>query len=166
MMKRKIPAPTIAVIFLLITLLTSCGKSSFYDRSADICEKGWEEDSVKIFDDVVIDDTVSKYNFYINVRNTTDYRFSNLYVFLHTVMPDGRSTSDTLELILADGKGKWLGNGFGHIRDNRILIRKGLRFPRKGVYHFGIQQAMRQKDHILEEIKSIGIRIEKIKTEK
>ena len=160
-LKNKIQTALTALFILSAAFMISCEKSAFYDRSADISEKGWQEDSVKVFDDVTVDDTVSPFDFYISVRNTTDYRYSNLYIFLHTALPGGRSTVDTLELILADSKGKWYGKGFGHIRDNRILIRKDLKFPRKGKYRFGIQQAMRQNDHVLEGIKSIGIRIER-----
>ncbi len=55
--------------------------------------------------------------------------------------------------------GKWLGKGFGKIRDNQILLNSGLRFPMKSIYLFEIGQAMRTE--ILKGVEDIGIRIEK-----
>ena len=104
-------------------------------------------------------DTLGFYSFYINLRNTTDYTYSNFYLFLNTTLPDREHARDTIELILADKKGKWIGKGSGRLRDNQILIRPNLHFPLKGKYVFGIQHAMR--DTILTDIKNIGIRIEK-----
>ncbi len=147
-------------LILSIIILGSCGRGSVYDRSIEINEKGWHEDSVVVFDDVIISDTISLNNFYINLRHGTDYRFSNFYLFLNTMLPNGKVTRDTIELVLADNYGKWYGNGFGHIRENRIMVRKGLKFPLKGNYQFTVKQAMREDDSVLEGIRNVGIRIE------
>ncbi len=54
-----------------------------YDENVAIKDAKWfEDDAVKF--EVNISDTVSQYNFFINLRNSTDYRFQNLYIFLVT----------------------------------------------------------------------------------
>ncbi len=152
--------PLLGCLLLATIVLVSCGRSSVYDQSLEIGEAGWHEDSIMVFDDVVISDTVSPFNFYINLRHSEDYRYSNFYLFLNTKLPNGHTSRDTIELILADNTGKWYGKGFGHIKDNRVLVREGLVFPLKGKYKFSIEQAMREDDQVLEEVKNVGIRIE------
>ena len=71
----------------------------------------------------------------------------------------GGQSAPGLDSHLADEKGKWLGKGFGYIRDNRIPYKRNIRFPFKGYYKFEIKQAMRTDD--LKGISSIGVRIEK-----
>ncbi|HPX34797.1 MAG TPA: gliding motility lipoprotein GldH [Bacteroidales bacterium] len=158
-LKNNLTNPIILLfIYASICLVTSCDQNRFFDQSVKIPETGWHLDSVAMFELEVMD-TLGFYSFYINLRNTTNYTYSNFYLFLNTTLPDGEHARDTIELILADKKGKWIGKGSGRLRDNQILIRPNLHFPLKGKYVFGIQHAMR--DTILTDIKNIGIRIEK-----
>jgi gliding motility-associated lipoprotein GldH len=84
-----------------------------------------------------------------------------LYLFLNTRLPNSNLTRDTIELVLADVNGKWLGKGFGAIKDNQIPVRNNLIFPIKGEYIFGIEQAMREET--LVGLVDIGIRVEQAK---
>lgn len=111
--------------------------------------------------DVLIDDTLSFNDVYINIRNSGDYKYSNIYLFMSTIYPNQKISVDTIECILANKEGKWLGKGLGDIKDNQMLLKKNVRFHQSGIYTFEFKQAMRIDD--LEGIKSIGIRIEKIK---
>jgi gliding motility-associated lipoprotein GldH len=99
------------------------------------------------------------YDCYVDIRNAGNYPYSNLYLFITTRYPDNKMTRDTVQEILADDNGKWLGKGLGDIKDNRLLLRKGLKFPVKGIYTFKFVQAMRITD--LKGISDIGLRIEK-----
>ena len=107
----------------------------------------------------MIDDISSSYSFFLNIRNTGDYPFSNLFLFLKTTYPDGRTTRDTIECTLADNEGKWLGSGMSDVKFNRLLFSKGVRFPQKGNYGFELEQGMRISD--VKGISDIGIRLEK-----
>ncbi len=156
MKKVKVNLIIVFAIVLVLTL-NSCSQSSIYDHNFEV-DDPWVAEQKAIFN-VEITDTISAFDFYINVRNTTEYNYSNLYLFIKTDFPDGRYAIDTVELFLADVKGNWLGNGFGEIKDNQILFRKRGRFPMSGTYNFTFEQAMRDKK--LEGIKSVGIRIVK-----
>jgi gliding motility-associated lipoprotein GldH len=127
----------------------------------NVDENSWDVNQ-KLKIDINIDDTSSTYNFYINVRNTADYKYSNFFLFIKTTFPDGKTAIDTLECILADISGKWIGKGNDKIIDNRILFKKDAIFPAKGKYVFEIEHAMRDK--IISGIKSVGLQIEKNKT--
>ena len=98
------------------------------------------------------------------MRNTTDYPYSNLYVFLKTFYPKGQISVDTLECFLAEADGKWLGKRRGSMVDHRILLQRTFRFVQSGTYSFEFEQAMRVNP--LPGIRNFGIRIEKVKPEK
>ncbi len=148
------------MLFVPVLLMVSCNGGDLYNRTVVIPERGWYKNEGVRFD-VFIGDTLANYDFYISLRNTIDYRYSNLYIFLNTMMPNGNKTRDTLEIILADDTGKWLGKGWGSVKENDVLLRKNLRFPRKGDYRFLIQQAMRTDT--LKGITDVGLRIAKAK---
>lgn len=147
---------------LLIIFFAACSKPPVIDTVLDTDENNWDL-STKLKTEVNIDDTISSYNFYIYVRNTTDYKYSNFFLFIKTTFPNGQIAIDTLECILADKNGKWLGKGNGEIKDNKILLKKNAIFPMQGKYKFEIEHAMRTNK--VSGIKSIGFRIEKSKTQ-
>lgn len=143
---------------ILILLFTSCDKEKFFDESISVKNDVWPADQEMVFK-VNIEDTISAYRFFINIRNSTSYRYSNIYFFLVTEFPGGGMSRDTIECILADKSGKWLGKGTGKYRDNRVFIRENIQFPRQGTYVLRLNQAMREEK--LKGISEAGIRLEK-----
>ena len=147
------------VLAAFVFSLTSCDTNSVYNENVVIGNQAWYKDEAAHFT-VDIQDTAAAYDFYINMRNTTDYRFSNLYLFLTTKFPDGKYMRDTIECILADNTGKWLGKGWGNLKETEILLNENMHFPGKGKYEFWIQQAMRTDT--LKGIANVGLRVEKV----
>jgi len=145
-------------ILILIITLASCDPGRLYDHAYAVEDAEWHRDSVFHFA-VAVEDSLVASDFYISLRNNTDYPYRNIYLFVTTVFPNGHSTKDTIECILADRKGKWIGTGSGKIKDNLIMLQQSLRFPLCGEYHFYLEQAMRNEK--LPGIEDIGIRIEK-----
>ena len=149
----------IVFILLIATVFSSCGnKNVIFDESAVIPNASWNSHDFPTFD-VNVEDTLSAYNFYFNIRHLENYRYSNFYMFLHTTFPNGNQTHDTIELVLAYPDGRWIGKGSGSMRDNNILLNSNLCFPLKGNYHFEIEQAMR--DTQLDGVTDVGVRFEK-----
>ncbi len=142
---------------LLITAFTSCTSDSFNKRTV-IPEAEWRQEN-RIAFDVNIDDTIYGYAFGIGLRHMENYRYSNLFVFLHTRMPNGNLTHDTIECTLATPEGRWIGKSSGSMRDLLVPLNENLLFPLKGTYHFEIEQAMREPT--LKGISDIGLYIEK-----
>ncbi len=137
--------------------MASCSNATFNRRTV-IPEAAWEQEN-RIAFDVPIDDTVNGYVFGIGLRHLENYRYSNLFVFLHTRMPNGNVTHDTIECTLATTEGRWIGKSSGSMRDLLVPLNTGLRFPLEGTYHFEIEQAMREP--VLHGISDIGLYIEK-----
>lgn len=153
-MYRQISNQFLIVGFSL--LLFACNINSIYDESITIENNAWHKNDLANFE-VTIEDSLQLFDFYVNVRNTVDYRYSNLYIFLDTKFPNNNMSRDTIELILANVEGRWLGKGWGALKESSILLSANMRFPLKGNYEFKIQQAMRVDT--LDGISNIGIRI-------
>ena len=142
----------------LLVIFASCDSKRVYEQNIDIPDYIWDKENAVYFD-VPIIDTVSLHNVYINIRNASGYGYSNIYLFLDTKYPNNTISRDTIECILADPSGKWLGDGSGDIWDNQILFKKNVRFRQIGTYKFRYEQAMRMPK--LPMIMDVGLRIEK-----
>lgn len=144
-------------ITLLFFFFTGCGSKDF-DQRIVIPEANWAAENTIPFD-VMVDDTVGIYSFGMSLRHLENYRYSNLYVFLHTTMPNGNVTHDTIQCLLATPDGSWVGKSSGSMRNVRLTLNPTLRFPLEGTYHFEIEQAMREP--VLKGISDIGLFIKK-----
>ena len=151
--------PLIFSVFSLL-ILFSCDPGRVYEKNIKIPEGIWEKDHIVSFE-VFIDDTASAHNLYVNVRNTSLYPYSNLYLFIETTAPSGHSIRDTVEVLLADKRGKWLGSGLGDIWDLQQIYKRNVRFAQRGKYSFEYQQAMRMDR--LPFVMDTGLRIERVK---
>lgn len=148
---------------IALVLLSCSDENRVFEENVEIPDEKWTV-SEKAILETDINDTISSHNFLINVRNTERYPYRNLYVFVKTTFPNGKSSKDTVGIVLADATGRWLGSGGGYLNSsshlsNTIMYRYNRRFPLKGTYRFEIEQAMRTDT--LVGIKNIGLRIEK-----
>ena len=153
-MKRPILWTIMACMALV---MASCNNDSF-DKRIVIPEAKWQQENRVAFD-ININDTISPYEFGIGLRHLENYRYSNLFIFLHTTMPNGNHTCDTIECTLATPEGRWIGKNTGSMRDLAIPLNENLLFPLSGTYHFEIEQAMREPE--LKGISDIGLYIVK-----
>lgn len=152
------PASWLIVLFMAGFMLsfTGCRPGTVFDKSLSLEDDTWNSDRILRFE-VDIKDTLHYHKIYLNLRHSTGYRFANLFLFINSTFPDGKEARDTVECILAEPSGKWLGKGISNIKDNQVLLRRGLRFPQQGTYIFEFEQAMREQE--LEGIMDVGLRI-------
>ncbi|MBN2274549.1 MAG: gliding motility lipoprotein GldH [Bacteroidales bacterium] len=146
-------------LFMLFILTSACNDDKVYHRFIEIPGNKWNAKSIIHFD-VSVTDTVRSHNVYLFVRNNANYKYSNLYLFVTTTSPMGFSVRDTVELMLADRKGKWAGRGAADIYTSKHPYKLNVRFPYRGVYSFDIQQALWDTD--LKNISDIGLRIDRL----
>jgi gliding motility-associated lipoprotein GldH len=155
--KKTLVISTSFLLILSALSLHSCDQNRYFEQNTELDHEKWAATDPKTFS-LDISDTASLFNFYLNIRNTNDYPFANIYVFINTTFPDAEVARDTIELQLADIHGKWLGTGSGKYRYNHFILRKGMRFVQTGTYEFSIEQGMRKDT--LSGISDIGIRLE------
>jgi gliding motility-associated lipoprotein GldH len=142
----------------LIFCLSSCDKAVIYEENQQIPDKTWKQ-SEKFTFSTELTDTKSDLNIYLNIRNTGSYQYSNLFLFIKTVLPDGTASIDTAECTLAKPDGEWLGTGLADVWSIQVPFKKRIRIFKPGKYQFVVEQAMRIDP--LPGIQDIGIRIEK-----
>lgn len=142
---------------LLIGAFANCGENAVFQDSKKLSEEGWRKNEVVSFD-YVSEDSSSVYDILVDIRNNDDYPYQNFWLFVHTLSPDSVEFSDTLNCVLADNYGKWLGGFSGSMYHVPVLFLSA-KFPKLGKYHFDLVQGMRSDT--LSGISEIGIRIVK-----
>ncbi|MGV8092034.1 MAG: gliding motility lipoprotein GldH [Mangrovibacterium sp.] len=148
----------VIILTLTLGLFISCDSKRIFEEYKPVENQGWHKDSAIVFS-VNLRDTFGRYNMYLNIRNRGDYSNRNIWLSITMRFPDGRLTTDTVELMLANPSGRWKGNGIGDLFDNQILYRQDVESPVGGEYQFLIRQAMRPVR--LKGIQDVGIRLEK-----
>ncbi len=154
----------VSIAFFLAVIFISCDNNRVFDKYQTI-SGGWEkEDPVQFsISDV---DSIAKHNMFITLRNTNEYKYSNLFLIARMDFPNGKKLTDTLEYIMATPEGKWLGTGFNDVKENKLWYREGVRFRESGTYTFSIEHAVRKNGNVtgdarLEGITEVGLRIER-----
>jgi len=153
-------------LFSIIILgFTSCDSSQVFHEYKTI-PTSWHKDSIIDFN-TTPPDTLNPYNLYINIRNTSDFKYSNLFLIVEMNFPNGKVTKDTLEYVMAKPNGEFLGTGFSDVKENKLWYKEAVVFSENGEYKINIQHAMRENGSIkgietLEGITDVGFRIEKM----
>ena len=94
----------------------------------------WNKKTDQKFDLNIADPQIAK-NIIFVVRNNNDYPYSNIRFIVEMKDPKGKTTSvDTLNYILAQPNGEWVGTGFGETKETLFQYKTDYRFPEKGVY--------------------------------
>ncbi len=158
-LKRRFNSLTLCFVFAVLGLAaSSCNSDVVYDENIAVNEHSWSAEQ-KLRYEVSINDTTKKYKLALNVRNTTEYPYSNVYFFMNTILPEGKITKrDTIECALAYSDGTWKGKGSSNVKDNRFWIAKNVEFSQSGTYIFEIYQAT--LDSSLVGIRDVGLHIE------
>ena len=159
-MIRGINSSVFLSLLFPVLLLSGCGKNVIYTDSMTFPSEIWKLDKIAEFSPVISDTSASQ-NIYFTIRTGSSYPFRNIWLFVNTVSPSGKSITDTLQYMLADEKGKWFGKGFGDVRELNLPFRASVFFPEKGIYKFSIRHGMRIED--LKGVYDLGLRIERVK---
>jgi len=147
------------LIFVLGVFAVACTDTAVLDKNIAIADNAWHyNDQPQLTAHII--DTGKRYDIYLNLRHTPDYRYSNIFLLLHQSGPGMQDTTERFELRLAEPDGRWLGRSTGSIYAHQQLIKENIHFPDTGLYHFTIEQNMRENP--LREIADVGIRVEPV----
>jgi gliding motility-associated lipoprotein GldH len=117
----------------------------------------WHQDSIIRFE-VQVEDVSIPYRVTMKIRHNADYPYQNLYIFRTIMSAQGLEYTDTVNLLLADDQGNWLGEGLGELKTmSWAYNRKSLQFKESGNFTFTLQQGMR--DEFLKGITDVGLEI-------
>jgi gliding motility-associated lipoprotein GldH len=104
----------------------------------------------------------------VHIRNSNNYKFSNLFLIVSMNFPHGKTITDTLEYRMAKPDGTWLGEGIGSIKENKLWYKQEVPFLEDGEYTVIIEQAVRNNGDVdgvtnLEGITDVGFSVEEVK---
>lgn len=155
------------VLVTFFFIFISCDKKVVFDEYRDFDGK-WKSKEKANFE-IVQNDTISKFNMFINIRNNNDYPFNNLYLIVKMHTPKSNQILvDTLEYNMTYPDGTLLGKGFSDVKESKLVYKENYSFPKNGKYIFEIEHALRQNGKVsgiqdLEGVFDVGFRIEKTK---
>ncbi len=148
---------TVYILLSIITLL-SC-KTNIYDDIKNVQNNKLTYNDTISFDINIT--TINKaYNVYINIENTDNYKYSNLFLFVYITSPNNNTIIDTIDIFMADYNGKWVGKSEGENYFGNYLFKQAVVFPKKGIYKTSIVQGMR--DDTLKGISKIGLSVKEL----
>lgn len=146
--------------FAVVLLLISCSNASEQVLVNNLDGK-WNKKAEQKFD-FSISDAQQPKNIIFVVRNNNEYPYSNLRLIVNfSDLQTKAKTTDTLNYVMAQPNGEWLGKGFGDTKEILFQYRTNYKFKQNGRYSLGIIQAMRNDN--LPGIEDIGIKIETVK---
>lgn len=141
------------IIALFLVALVSCGEEAYFQQVKDIPRSGWKiSDTARFSFDVK---NPGKYQPVITLRTTVNYPYSNIYLFVDILNPEGMHLLDTIEYQLAQPDGSWTGKETGSYIENNLAF--PLEISQKGKYSVAIVHGM--YDEPLEEISAIGFEL-------
>ncbi|MFB9098746.1 MULTISPECIES: gliding motility lipoprotein GldH [Flavobacterium] len=156
----------IILFFIMSVFFISCDEKRVFDEYKEMGGV-WKKEDVKRFV-FKQEDTINPYNLFLNIRNTNEYPFRNLFVIVNLKQPDNLVKVDTLEYLMTNPDGSLLGEGFSDVKESKLWYQEKFVFKQKGEYVLEVQQALRETGSVsgVEELKGvtdIGFRIEKVK---
>ncbi len=129
----------IIFVFLSLFLLVCCNTNT--ESSYSVFEEdSWHADSIITLSHSVVDST-TKHNLYLKIRHTTEFEYQNIFLFV-----DFQEKRDTIEVTLSEKNGKWLGSGFGDIKEVEHCFAKEVILNSKKTSNVTVEQAMRYGD--------------------
>ena len=154
------------VFSFFLILIYSCDSKTIISMNKEL-PGVWKKEEIVTFNLPELD-SLKGYNLFINLRNTNDYKFNNIYLIVVMNSPYGRVVTDTLEYQMAKPDGTWLGNGIGNVKENKLWYKEHIFLNEKGTYTVSISQAMRNNGTVsgvknLEGIIDVGFSVEKIR---
>ena len=153
----------VLIALMSIVFMVSCDDTIVKADFKATTNGSWNKDSIVEFNFSGLD-TLQKHHMFINVRNDNKYAFSNLFLIAMLEYPDGETVTDTLEYLMAQPDGTWLGKGYGSIKENKLWYKENIVFPSSGVYTLRLSHAMRKNGNVegvvnLEGITDVGFEI-------
>lgn len=154
-MKKNLNYSSFLILLVLVVLIQSCKDNTLYDDIHNFDNGTWSKGDTAVFN-VDVQDTLN-HDFILTVRTTTQYAYSNLWIYVMVTAPDSTTSKVAEKIPLAYPDGTWVGRVSGSLVESRFRF-DSKSFPIKGEYVFKITNAT-QQDKITD-IEDISLRIE------
>ena len=143
---------------ILFVLFTSCNPNEVYYKFEPIPQAKWNKRDEVCFDmDSVPVSLNSRYSVSIEIAHNLNYPYKNLWLSINYLHQDSVLWQDSLECILFDDSGKWLGSGNGPTRQLSVLFKTNFAIDSAKHNRICIRHAM--QDIQLNGIEKIGVKV-------
>jgi gliding motility-associated lipoprotein GldH len=135
-----------SLLFLIVvTILATigCQPSPYYSNDLIIDDGSWDQ-ADELVGTFEIVDTVSRYNLYLDLDHSTDYRYENIYLQIETQFPHKDPVTQVLPIDIANKKGQWYGKCGSKSCKLRVVLRDKTKFEALGNYQIKISQHSRE----------------------
>lgn len=146
------------ILLLLPLLCVACRSNVISNDHGDVSESGWAiGDTLRL--SLEVKDTTLVYDLALVLRHSDAYPYQNAWFFLYSPDSICPLTGDSVQAILSDDRGRWLGTRAGRYYNGFVFVRHELRFPEAGTYNFAIVHGMR--DSLISGIADVGLELRK-----
>ena len=148
------------LILIIVVGMSACQQIEVFEKCTPIPKHEWKS-NFSCPGSFEIKDTSSLYNIYVVLRHTDAYKYNNIWLQIGLQSPGDSMYFQKTNVTLGDDAKGWYGAGMDDIWEVRkSLTNRPMAFRKKGIYHFSVQQIMR--DEPLKNIMSAGLRVERI----
>lgn len=133
----------IILILSFVILNASCKKNQAF--LYDFKNSSWNAKDSILFSFDVLDKAIPK-NMSFFLRNNLEYPYRNIFLLVEIQNNSGIIDSDTVQYLMSNKYGQWLGKGFGKTRDNYFIFKKNYLFEDSGKHVMIIRHGMRKNE--------------------
>jgi len=133
----------IILILSFIILNASCKKNQ--SLLYDFKNNRWNAKDSILFSFDVLGESIPK-NMSFFLRNNLDYPYRNIFLLVEIQNNSEIIDSDTVQYLMSNKYGQWLGKGFGKTRDNYFIFKKDYLFEKSGKHVMIIRHGMRKNE--------------------
>ncbi len=148
---------TVLVILILLGIFVSCNKKYFYEEYIEIPNQQWDMNDALKFT-VPINDTETSYNLLFSIEHEKTYPYRNLWIFVKTSSPSGKSQIDTINFLFTDANHYWTGDCNSKTCTNIYNFANSVNFYESGDYTIEIIQGLRE--NTIKSINKVGLLVQ------
>ncbi|XCI74670.1 MAG: gliding motility lipoprotein GldH [Flavobacteriales bacterium] len=145
-------------VYTWTLMIISCQNKQLIFKGGERFNGRWPKNKPAVFD-FNIDTPQEIQDFLFVLRHNDSYEFSNIFLFIETQYPDGKSTRDTVQYKLAYKDGHWKGIGLGPTKEILLRFKEKATLKDSGHYKIMVLQDMRRDT--LQGIEDFSLIIEK-----
>ena len=143
---------------VIFVSMISCNQSEAYYKFGYIPHNEWNKSQEICFSlDSSSINPQQNYSISLEITHNISYSYKNLFLYVDHTIQDRITLRDTLECILVDDFGKWLGSGNGASRQLSVLFKTNFKIDTTLHNEICIRHAM--QDLKLKGIEKIGLKV-------
>jgi gliding motility-associated lipoprotein GldH len=151
------------IIFMAaILLFAGCEEAPTYEKTYAFENHEWQQ-NVKPSFTVDIKDVEKEYDFILTLRTTTEYKYSNLWIYMNTTTPDGQKAREPFEIKITNPDGSWIGKKTGTVVEHSLYFKRR-KMPSVGKYVFVLEQGITNSK--IDEMLDIGLMVQEVSAKK